>query len=91
LTRVSCLQPKIGSTSPARLRRFGGGVPSRPKFCSLTREQNHRPAVSFGREVDSMDDRRAQGFIFNHGRSSLPHLVTGPGMDRIATERVVNP
>jgi hypothetical protein len=38
-----------------------------------------------------MDDRRAQGFIFNHGRSSLPHLVTGPGMDRIATERVVNP
>jgi hypothetical protein len=38
-----------------------------------------------------MDDRRAQGFIFNHGRSSPPHLVTGPGMDRIATERVVNP
>ena len=37
-----------------------------------------------------MDDRRAQGFIFNHGRSSLPHLVTGPGMVG-STERGVNP
>jgi hypothetical protein len=32
-----------------------------------------------------------QGFMFNDGRSSLPHLLTGPGMDRIATERGVNP
>jgi hypothetical protein len=31
-----------------------------------------------------------QSFTFNDGRSSLPHLLTGPGMDR-TTERVVNP